>query len=94
MKDKVQGEIVLTMVVEREGGHYASFCVELGTTSCGDTAQEALDNIHEAVLVHLDALDDVNERERTLREKGIELLPPTIEEITPQQTSVRIPLHA
>ena len=73
-----QGIIILTSVVEQEGDQFVSICAELGTASCGDTIQEALDNLQEAIWVHLDALEETGERARVFRERGIDILTPPI----------------
>ena len=51
--------VQLTGVVEQEGEQYVSTCLELGTSSCGDTIEEAFSNLEEAISVHLDALREV-----------------------------------
>ena len=51
--------VQLTGVVEQEGEQYVSKCLELGTSSCGDTVGEAFRNLEEAISVHLDALREV-----------------------------------
>ena len=66
-----QKYIELTLVIEDEDGRFASYCRELGTASCGNTVDEALHNIREAVQVHLNALDEVGERDRFLKTRGI-----------------------
>lgn len=71
---QVQEIVVLTSVVEGEGDQFVSFCIELGTASCGDTIQEALDNLQEAIWVHLSALEETGERDRMFRELGIDVL--------------------
>ena len=58
--------VVLTCVVEKEGDQFVSYCEELGTSSCGDTIEEAFE-------VHLDALDEVGELGRVFRERAIEV---------------------
>ena len=65
--------VVLTCVVEKEGTQFVSYCEELGTSSCGDTIEEAFENIEEAIEVHLDALDEVGELGRVFRERAIEV---------------------
>ena len=71
-----------------EEGGYAAFCVELGTASCGDTYEEALRNIKEAVLLHLEVLDDMGKRESVFREKGIETRTTSIPGNTGSKTEV------
>ena len=63
----------MTQVVEREGAQFVAHCPELGIASCGDTIEEAFANIHEAILLHLDVLEELGDRERVFRERGIEV---------------------
>lgn len=80
MVSEFMGYILLTGYAEEEDGLFASFCPELGTASCGDTLLEALDNLGDAIEVHLQGLVDVGELDRTLRERRIrvESSPPDV----------------
>jgi len=44
----------LTATIWKEEGIYVSKCPELGVASCGDTPEEALGNLKEAVELYLD----------------------------------------
>jgi predicted RNase H-like HicB family nuclease len=44
----------LTATVWQEGDQYVSRCPELGVASCGDTADEAVDALREAVELYLE----------------------------------------
>ncbi|WP_245529346.1 type II toxin-antitoxin system HicB family antitoxin [Methanofollis liminatans] len=44
----------LTAVLREEDGVYVSECPELGVATCGDTPEEALVNLKEAVEVYLE----------------------------------------
>jgi predicted RNase H-like HicB family nuclease len=44
----------ITGVIWEEEGAYVSKCPELGVASCGDTPEEALDNLKEAVELYID----------------------------------------
>nr|CBH36728.1 conserved hypothetical protein, UPF0150 family [uncultured archaeon] len=44
----------LTATIWKEEGVYVSKCPELGVASCGDTPEEALGNLKEAVELYLD----------------------------------------
>lgn len=46
--------IILTSVIWREGDVYVSKCPELEVSSCGDTPEEALKNLKEAVELYLE----------------------------------------
>ena len=81
--------IVLTGVAEEEDGTFVSYCRELGTSSCGDTVNEALENLGDAIKVHLNALEEVGERERFLRERNI---PVQTRDSALDMVEVRVPL--
>jgi predicted RNase H-like HicB family nuclease len=84
----IQGYVVLTGIVEREGDQFVSYCRELGTASCGDSSDEALDNLGDAIEVHIKALIETGELERVFREKRIriDIQPPGFDEL-----SIRVP---
>lgn len=82
--------IDVTTVVEREGDQFVSVCPELGTASCGDTVQEALDNLKEAIEVHLNGLEEVGERERVFEERGIRVV--SVSSDSPLEGNLRVPL--
>ena len=50
-----------------------SYCQELGTSSCGDTAEEALENLGDAIEVHINALVETGEYLRVFRERNIRI---------------------
>ena len=66
--------ILLTEIVSEEDGQYVSHCPELGTASCGSTIDEAFANLQEAIDVHLNALEEVGERERVFSERDITII--------------------
>ena len=62
--DSSQGYVVLTGTVEPEDGMFVSYCPGLGVASCGDTVEEALDNLGDALAVHISAMEETGELER------------------------------
>lgn len=66
--------IVLTFRIKKAKDSWLARCEELGTSTYGDTFEEAQKNIKEAVLLHLDTLEDVGECERFLRENNVRVL--------------------
>lgn len=56
--------IALTYQFHEEDGQYVGVCKELGTATCGSTLDEAYGNLREAVAEHLEALEELGERER------------------------------
>ena len=67
------GYITLTIAIEEADSQYAAHGIELGTASCGDTFDEAFENIKEAVTVDLNALEEAGERAQFFNEHGIEI---------------------
>jgi predicted RNase H-like HicB family nuclease len=56
----------LTGVLEKEGDGYCSYCPQLGVASQGETVEQALANLKEAVELFLECAssDEVEERYR------------------------------
>ena len=71
MPARHEGYIVVTGTAEKEGKQFVSYCREMGTSSCGDTAEEALGNLEDAIDVHLKALMETGELLRFLQERNI-----------------------
>ncbi|MEK7794142.1 MAG: type II toxin-antitoxin system HicB family antitoxin [Candidatus Hydrogenedentota bacterium] len=63
--------MTLTYNIKAEDGQYSAVCEELDTASCGDTVDEALANLEEAIEVDLATQVDLGERDRFLRDRGI-----------------------
>ena len=64
------GKVQLTVIIWEEEGLYVSKCPEIEIASCGESPQEALENIHEAINLYLDnarALGMMDEIESALR---------------------------
>jgi len=49
-----------TAVVWKEGKSYVSKCPELGVVSCGDTFEEATNNLKEAVELYIENARELN----------------------------------
>jgi predicted RNase H-like HicB family nuclease len=49
-----------TAVVWKEGESYVSKCPELGVASCGDTFEEATNNLKEAVELYIENARELN----------------------------------
>ena len=71
----VKRHFTLNAKVEKHDDVYVGYCVELGTVTQGDSLEEVCENLKDAIYVHLSVLDEIGERERVFREKGIVMLP-------------------
>lgn len=54
----------VTAIIEREGDGYVAFCPELDIASQGNSIEEARSNLHEALVLFIEAAprDEVAER--------------------------------
>ena len=68
----------LSIFVRKEGNQYASWCPELDVASCGDTIEEACDNLDDALDLYLDSLIEEEDLLEVLAERGFNL--PRIDE--------------
>jgi len=66
-----QGFVVLTLRFWQENRRWVGECVELGTSTYGRTLRQAHDELKELVLLHLNSLEQLGERERFFREHNI-----------------------
>lgn len=67
-----EGYVVLTLKFSKEGRRWTGYCEELGTATFGRSLSEADKRLKEAVLLHLNTLEDVGERGRFFKEHGVE----------------------
>ena len=67
------GYVVLTGYTEPEDDGFNAYCPELGVATCGDTIEEVLDGLAEAIEVYLEDWDDPDDLARMLRENGVEI---------------------
>ena len=80
--------VVLTGQVEKDGDQFTALCLELGVASCGETVDEALDNLGDALEVYLSDLEDMGEIKRVFDEKGVEVRP---DDLTSGKVSISVP---
>ncbi len=73
MRKNTDRYVLLTVSIHQEGKHFLSKCEDLGTASFGDTIDEALANLKDAVLLHLNTLEYLGDRERVFKERRIKV---------------------
>ena len=66
-----RGYVVLTLKFHKKGRRWAAYCEELGTATFGRSLPEADKRLKEAVLLHLNTLEEVGERGRFFKEHDI-----------------------
>lgn len=65
--------VVLTCIYGKEGSWVTAECQELGTTAFGRNLNEAERRLREALLLHLNTLEDARERARFFKEHKIKM---------------------
>ena len=83
-----EGYVVLTNVFHKEGRKWVAICKELGTATFGHSLTKAEERLQEAVVCHLNTLEDVGERERFFEKHKIRFhhIKPT------SDISIRVPV--
>jgi predicted RNase H-like HicB family nuclease len=66
------GYVVLTYKFRKLPRRWTAYCEELGTATFGRSLPEAKGKLEEAVLLHLNTLEEVGERERFFKKQRIE----------------------
>ncbi len=74
MAKAAAGYIVVEFVVVKEGNQYSSWCPEFDIASCGDSPEEAVRNLGDALELYVNTLEEEGERERVFREKGTRIV--------------------
>jgi predicted RNase H-like HicB family nuclease len=87
----VRKYIIVTYIVKPDEDQYAAYCPELGTASCGDTIEEALDNIKDAVSLHIETLKELGDLERFLAGRGVK---PLLRYPRQKQQAISVPKDA
>ena len=66
------GYVVLTLKFRKVDKRWTGYCEELGTATFGRSLPEADKRLKEAILLHLNTLEEVGERDRFFKEHSIE----------------------
>ena len=70
---KTRGYVVLTLKFQKQDRRWTALCEELGTATFGRSLPEADQRLKEAIILHINTLEDVGERERFFKEHNIKL---------------------
>ena len=65
--------IQLSVLVRKEGNQFASWCPELDVASCGNTIEDACENLDDAIDLYLNSLIEESELLQVLEERGFKL---------------------
>lgn len=68
------GYIAVDIVVTKEGEQYSSWCPQLDIASCGDSLEEAVEGLRDALELYLNTLKEKGEQEQVFKERGIKIV--------------------
>ncbi len=71
---KAVGYVAVEIVVTKEGNQYSSWCPELDIASCGNSPEEAVKNLGDALELYLDTLEQEGERKQIFKERGLRIV--------------------
>ncbi len=80
------GYVTVSLCYYREEGQWLGECLELGTATFAESLEQCQEGLEELVVVDLEVLEEIGERERFFQQWGI-VAHPTRE--TPEQLTIR-----
>ncbi len=70
---EVVGHVLFTFRIFTQDGDWQGICRELGVPSFGEDPGDALNNVIDATINYLNAIEENGERQRIFREQSIEM---------------------
>ena len=70
-KETAGGGVALTGYTQPEDDGFNAHCPELGVATCGDTVEEVLDGLQDALEVYIAGLGEIGELERVFAERDV-----------------------
>ena len=67
-------KLKVTEEIWKEGGMYVSYCPELDVASCGESAEQAKENLHEAILITIEETQKMGTFDQFIQEAGFEVV--------------------
>ena len=89
-----EGYIELSALVRKEKNQFASWCPEFDVASCGDTVEEACENLYDAVELYLNELEVVGEIEKVFKERYIKFYKEPCSRLFLSSWQARVPIPA
>ena len=74
MKKGAIGYIAVELIVTKEGNQYSSWCPNLDIASCGNSPDEAVKNLGDALELYVKTLEEEGEQKRVFKERGVKIM--------------------
>lgn len=83
------GHVVLTFEFHKEGRMWVGECRELGTATDGRSLEKVARELAKLVALDLDGLEQIGERDRLFKDRGIRVYPADV----PAQVTMSVPVN-
>jgi len=86
-------KLVLNVVVKKEDKGYSVICSELDVASQGETFEEAIDNIKEAIELYLESAEELGTMDEVIERLGLTSEDFKKESIIPRIVTANVPVE-
>ena len=89
----MESKLLLNVIVKQEDKGYSVICTELNVASQGETFEEAIDNIKEAVELYIESAEEVGSLDEVLEQLGLTKDDLKKKSIVPNVVTANVPVE-
>ncbi len=89
----MESKLLLNVIVKQEDKGYSVICPELNVASQGETFEEAIDNIKEAVELYIESAEEVGTLDEVLERLGLTREDLKKKSIVPNVVTANVPVE-
>ena len=89
----MESKLLLNVIVKQENKGYSVICSELNVASQGETFEEAINNIKEAVELYIESAEEVGSLDEVLEQLGLTKDDLKKKSIVPNVVTANVPVE-
>lgn len=89
----MESKLLLNVIVKQEDKGYSVICPELNVASQGETFEEAVDNIKEAVELYIESAEELGAMEEVLEQLGLTKEDLKKKSLVPRVVTANVPIE-
>ena len=89
----MESKLLLNVIVQQEDKGYSLICPELNVASQGETFEDAIDNIKEAVELYIESAEEVGNIDEVLEQLGLTKDDLKKKSIAPNVVTANVPIE-
>ena len=89
----MESKLLLNVTIKQENKGYSVICPELNVASQGETFEEAIDNIKEAVELYIESAEEVGSLDEVLEQLGLTKDDLKKKSIVPNVVTANVPVE-